>query len=318
MSRPGADARLGRLLAIVPWIAAHDGPLVSDVCARFGVGEAELVADLNLLFMCGVHPFTPDVLIDVQFADGRVWISMADYFRRPLRLNAEEALALASAASAFLAVPGADPGGALATALEKLQTVLGVELDDALDVELGPVSEGVLSTVRSAAGSRRKVEVDYYSFGRDGHSTRVVHPWSVYNTGGNWYMAGWCEMVRAERTFRVDRITRAALTGEGFEPPPRRLDDLPGVYHPQPHDSTVVLDLEPPAHWIAANYPNEGVEERPGGSLRVRLRVSERPWLERVLLRGGPHVQMVEGDSAAAPEAAARVLARYRSAAPAG
>ena len=63
MSREPADARLGRLLAIVPWVAAHDGPSIEEVCRRFGVEEKELVADLNLLFLCGIHPFTPDVLI---------------------------------------------------------------------------------------------------------------------------------------------------------------------------------------------------------------------------------------------------------------
>src|SRR5579872_3820006 len=68
MSREGADARLGRLLAIVPWIAAQDGPSLDEVSRRFGVAEKDLIADLNLLFLCGVHPFTPDVLIDVNIA----------------------------------------------------------------------------------------------------------------------------------------------------------------------------------------------------------------------------------------------------------
>ena len=122
MPRASAEDRLGRLLAIVPWVAAHDGPEVAEVCRRFGVREEELLEDLNLLFLCGIHPFTPDVLIDVDVADGRVWIRMADYFRRPLRLSPQEGLALVSAGTALLSVPGADPDGALATALAKLET----------------------------------------------------------------------------------------------------------------------------------------------------------------------------------------------------
>ena len=50
---------------------------------------------------------------------------MADYFRRPLRLSPQEGLALVSAGSALLSVPGADPDGALATALAKLETCSG-------------------------------------------------------------------------------------------------------------------------------------------------------------------------------------------------
>jgi hypothetical protein len=45
----------------------------------------------------------------------------------------------------------------------------------------------------------------------------------------------------------------------------------------------------------------------------VRLRVSARPWLERLLLRLGPDARVAEGDPGVAPQAAARVLARYRA-----
>jgi proteasome accessory factor C len=312
VSKEPAEVRLGRLLAIVPWIAARDGPTIEEVSRRFGVDEKDLLADLNLLFMCGVYPFTPDVLIEVDVADGRVWIRMADYFRRPLRLNPQEGLALASAASAFLAVPGADPEGALATALEKLQTVLGVGADEGLEVELGPVPEDVLDTVRRATDTSRKVDMDYYSFGRDGHSTRVIHPWRVFNAGGQWYVAGWCELARAERNFRVDRITRANLLDETFSPRAEAAARPPAVYSPAEDDPRIVLDLLPPVHWIAGEYPNDAVESLPGGVLRVTLSAGQRAWLERLLLRAGLYATVVEGDGSVGPEAAARLLRRYQ------
>ena len=316
MSREGADARLGRLLAVVPWIAAHDGPSLEEVCRRFSVTEKDLLADLNLLFMCGVHPFTPDVLIDVHVADGRVWISMADYFRRPLRLNAQEALALVSAGRTFLAFPDAGAGGALATALEKLDTVLGLASGEALDMALAQVDPGLMAALRGAVERGEKVRMDYYSYGRDQRSTRVVHPWRVFNQGGEWYLHAWCESVAAERHFRVDRIEAWQPTGETFEPPRRPAQEparAPAVYHPSPDDPVWVLDLDPPAHWIAEQYPNESVEEREGGVLRVRLRAGRNAWLERLLLRAGRHGRVVEGDATVGPDAAGRLLARYRA-----
>jgi proteasome accessory factor C len=319
VSREAADARLGRLLAIVPWIANHDGPTIEEVGRRFGVAEKDLLADLNLLFMCGVYPFTPDVLIDVNIADGRVWISMADYFRRPLRLNPQEALALVAAGRAFLAVPGADPDGALATALDKLQTVLAVEpgdaLDDGLEVELAAVPPGVLDALRAAVRDHEKVQIDYYSFGRDTYSTRTVHPWRVFNSEGQWYLAAWCERVSAERLFRLDRIVALDRTGEHFEAPadPARATRR-AIYEPGVDEPVWVLDLEPPAHWIAEQYPNDSVEVRRGDILRVRLRSRQTAWLERMLLRAGPHARVVEGDRALGSQAAARLLRRYQPA----
>jgi proteasome accessory factor C len=312
VARESAAERLGRLLAVVPWVAAHDGPPVAEVCRRFGVEEKTLLEDLNLLFMCGVYPFTPDVLIDVDVSEGRVWIRMADYFRRPLRLSPQEGLALVSAGSALLSVPGADPDGALATALAKVQNVLGVGAGDGVDIELAHVTPGVLQTVRQAVDHRQKLELEYYSFGRDGHSRRVVQPWRLFNANGQWYLSAWCERAVDQRLFRVDRISRAELLAQGFDLPAGASGGSTNVYHPAPEDPVVVLDLEPAAHWIAEQYPNEGVEVRPGSVLRVRLRASQPAWLARVLLRGGPDVRVVKGDASAGVDAAARLLVRYR------
>lgn len=307
--RPAAQERLGRLLAIVPWIAAHDGPPIAEICRRFGVTERELLGDLDLLFLCGVYPFTPDVLIEVDIADGRVWIRFADYFRRPLRLTPPEGLALMGAGVALLGVPGADPDGALARALAKLETVLGVGAGDAVGVELAPVTPGVLAVVQEAAARHQRVELDYYSFGRDDRGTRTVEPWRVFNTQGQWYLAGWCQQAEAERLFRVDRISGATVLDETFVPPAD--SPAPAVFHRSETDPVVVLDLATGARWIAEQYPNEGVVEQPDGQLRVKLRVSERAWLERLLLRAGPDATVVVGDPGVAERAAARVLERY-------
>jgi proteasome accessory factor C len=310
VTRTAAQDRLGRLLAIVPWIAAQDGPEITEVCRRFGITERELLADLDLLFLCGVYPFTPDVLIEVDIADGRVWIRFADYFRRPLRLTPPEGLALIGAGAALVRVPGADPDGALARALDKLATVLGVRADDAVAVELGPVKPEILELVQQAAALRHRVELDYYSFGRDERSTRIVEPWRVFNTQGQWYLAGYCQQAGGERLFRVDRISRVAVRDDQFDAPAE--PPAATVFHGDPDDEVVVLCLARGARWVAEQYPNEGVVEQPDGRLRVTLRVSERAWLERLLLRAGSDLSVVEGDPTTGPDAARRILTRYR------
>jgi proteasome accessory factor C len=237
---------------------------------------------------------------------------MADYFRRPLRLNPQEGLALVSAGSALLGMPGADPDGPLATALAKLEDVLGIGADDGLDVELARVTPAVLGTVRQAVETHRKVELDYYSFGRDGHSIRVVQPWRVFNASGQWYLSGWCERATGERLFRVDRISRAEILAATFDPPTGASPGPAALYHPRPEDPLVVLDLDPPAHWVAETYPHERAELVAPAVIRVALRSSQRPWLERLLLRAGPHARVVEGDGTLVSAAAGRLLARYR------
>lgn len=311
MPRVSAEARLHRLLALVPWVAGRDGPRIDEVCARFGCTEAELAADLDLLFVCGLHPYTPDMLIDVDVADGRVWIRYAEYFSGPLRLTPGEALALLVAGQAMLAAPGADPSGPLARGLDKVAATLGVDPRGAVDVTLGPAPAGVLETLSQAASDHRRVEIDYYSFGRDQWGQRTVDPFAVFSAGGQWYLSGHCHSVDDERLFRVDRI-RSVRALEASFTPPAAAPEL-SVFRPRPSDPRVSLEVGPSGHWLADQYPVEAVEDLGEGRLRVRLAVGQKAWLERLLLRLGPAATVVEGDAGTGRLAACRLLARYRA-----
>lgn len=310
MPKLSADERLQRLLALIPWVASRDGPRVDDVCARFGCTQAELVADLELLFLCGLHPYTPDMLIDVDIADGRVWIRYAEYFARPLRLTPAEGLALLAAGRTVLAVSRGDDGGPLERGLAKLAGAMGVDAGEAVEIELGPVAEDLLSTLRSAAAAGRQVEIDYYSFGRDERARRVIDPYGVFSAGGQWYVSGWCHRVDDERLFRVDRIATAMLLDSGFEP--RATPPELTAYRPDAADPRVTLDLDPSARWVVEQYPVEKVEEGDGGRLRVTLAASQPAWLERLLLRLGPRATVVGGDDGLVGDAARRLLRRYQ------
>src|SRR5437763_800941 len=83
-----------------------------------------------------------------------------------------------------------------------------------------------------AAGDRRQVELDYYSFGRDGWARRVVDPWTVFSAAGQWYVRGYCHLAEGERLFRVDRVRDAVVLDSGFEPPKKR--GANAVFSPRP------------------------------------------------------------------------------------
>lgn len=304
--RPQAAERLRRVLALVPYILRRGEASIAELSEAFGVAEEEIERDLQVLPFCGLPPYTPDRLIDVAVIDGHVSIRFAEYFERPLRLTASEGFALLAAGRALLEVPGADDGGPLATALDKLEAALGAR--EVVDVDMGAPS--LVDRLREAAEARERVEIDYYSFGRDAMTSRVVEPYSVVSLGGHWYLAAYCHQAGDDRLFRVDRVRDLRPTGETFEP---RAEGPPAdTFSPSPEDTRVTLDLPATAAWVVENYPVESVKER-RGRLRVELIVSERPWLERVLLRVGPSARVVAPEEwrGIAAEAARRVLARY-------
>jgi proteasome accessory factor C len=309
VTRPDAAVRLRRLLTIIPWIVDHQGSRLDDLASRFGLNVAELERDLELVPFCGLPPYTPDRLIDCEIVDGRVFLRFAEYFARPLRLTPAEGFALLAAGQALLAVPGADEKGSLASALGKLAGVLGG--GDGMAVELGTAR--YLDPLRAAAGHGERVEIDYYTFGRDEMTTRRIDPRAVFAAAGQWYVDAYCHRAQDDRLFRVDRVRGVRPTGEQFDAGPAGGGAGGGVFHPRPSDRRVKLLLNAEAGWVAESYPVESVEEMPDGRLRVVLVASERAWLERLLLRLGPAAEVVDPAEvrAEAAEAARRLLARY-------
>lgn len=309
------EVRLKRILAMVPWIVAHDGPTVEETCARFGCTPAELMRDIQLLYMCGLYPYTPDVLIEASVSDGRVYIEYAEYFSRPLRLTPGEGLGLVAAASTLLAAPGTDPNGPLARGLAKLAAALGGDdsaFDGTIDVELGATDPDTLVLLRDAAERQRQVRVRYYSFGRDDVDDRVIEPVSVFRSVGEWYVHAWCHRARDERTFRVDRIENAVLLDGTRTGPP--IAPSNALFVRSPESGSVVLALGQSVRWVAEQYPVQESVEMSDGRLRVRLGVSEFAWLDRLVLQLGSAAEVLEAPSGwrGAGPPAERVLSRYQ------
>ena len=319
--RRSAPDRVLRMLSIVPWIAAQDGPRVRDVCERFGIGRNQLLDDLNVIQFVGLPPYTPDMLIDVVFEGDRVWVRFADVFSRPLRLTPNQALGLVAAGAALVGA-GADAGGEaegppgpLATGLAKLAKMLDIAPDEALSIRLGPSRPEILDTLRAAVTEQRRVRLDYFTYSRDARTVREVDPYRVFAADGAWYMFGHCHSARGERLFRVDRVAAVTPLEVTFTRP-EGADEAPAsLLAVAPGTPRVTLELPPDARWVVDTYPVERVVELERGRVEVRLAVASRAWLERLLLRLGPEAVVVDATDPAlrhtVRDAARRVLARY-------
>jgi proteasome accessory factor C len=171
----------------------------------------------------------------------------------------------------------------------------------------------VLEVLRTAVRERRRVHLDYYSYGRDTRTERDVDPYLVQAEDGSLYLLAHCHLARAERRFRVDRIAAAALLDETFEP--REGDLGPGLFQPDVDDPRVVLHLAPEASWVVDTYPVEAVEPADDGGQVVTMAISAEPWFARLLLNLGPQARILDAPEelrGAAGRAAERILARYR------
>jgi len=314
---PGSKAteRLRRLLVLIPYVAQHQGTSLTELAELFAASEKELRDDLNLLFLTGLPPYGPGDLIDVDVEDGRVWITMADYFSRPVRLTRPEALSVYLRGKALLAAVGASEAPALASALAKLEEGFGTdtlgELAGRVEAEEGDAPEAVAG-VREAVKTRERIEIEYYSASRDVTSVRRIDPEEVFSAIGQWYVAAWDETADAERLFRADRIRHLRTTGEHFEQRGLTGAGRP-LYTRSAGDIEVRLLLRPGARWVAEYYETETTIER-DGSLEVVLPTSQLAWAGKLVVRLGNEVEVLEPPELrdVARDLAERTLEHYR------
>ena len=202
-----ATERLRRMLAIVPWVAAQPGgATIDEICSRFDLDREQLQECLDTAFMVGLHPYTPDALIDVIIDADRVQLRLPDFFTRPLKLTAEQTLALMAAGRSLLNVPGVDPDGPLSRGLAKLSAPVAGDANALVEVDLGPVPDELVPMLQAAIAQRRAVAFDYYSYGRDELTSRHVDPWRLEAQKGQWYLEAWCHTSDDLRIFRLDRV----------------------------------------------------------------------------------------------------------------
>jgi proteasome accessory factor C len=289
------DERLPRLLALVPYLQARPGIAVAQAATDFGVSEVQLRKDLTLLWMCGLPGHGPGDLIDLSFEGDAVSVIFDAGMSRPLRLTAEEALALVVALRTLAETAGVPDSDAIQRALAKVEAAAGGDVDDStVTVELDH-TQRLLPLLQRGIDNGRALRLRYYSASRDETGDRTVDPLRVFEADGRTYLEAWCRHAEGMRVFRLDRIEDASLLDELAAVPagiqPRDLSE--GVFHPASEHLLVELRLSRAYAWVADYYATEEVREEDEGRLRVSLRVADPGWVRTLVLGSAGQVEVL-------------------------
>ncbi|MGH2386213.1 MAG: helix-turn-helix transcriptional regulator [Candidatus Limnocylindria bacterium] len=209
--------RADRLVAALLVLQARGRVTAAELAAELEVSMKTARRDLEALAMAGIPVFA-------QVGRGGGWSLLGGARTDLSGLTAEEVRALF-----LLAGPAAPVAPEAKAALRKLVQALpepfraraaaaasAIVIDPARwgrDADPPPLH---LALLERAVLDSVRVELAYES--RDGHvSTREVDPLGLARKGVAWYLVAGTDA--GVRTFRVDRITRAAVTGEPSERP---------------------------------------------------------------------------------------------------
>jgi predicted DNA-binding transcriptional regulator YafY len=211
--------RADRLVAALLVLQRRGRITAADLAGELEVSVATARRDLESLSAAGI-PVYP------QAGRNGGWQLLGGARTDLSGLTADEARALF-----VLAGPATTAAPAVKSALRKLVRALPEPLRDSADAAAAAVVIDTrrwgdvgrrqrptgLELLEAAVIDRAAVELDYRD--RSGAtSARIVHPLGLADKSGSWYlMAG---TTAGLRTFRVDRVVSAQLTGEHFERPP--------------------------------------------------------------------------------------------------
>jgi proteasome accessory factor C len=305
--------RLRRVLFLVPYAVRHSGIPVKDLARRCGCTEKELLEDLDFLLGVGSPPFAPDDFLDLYVEGDRVYVALHQSFSRPPRFTESEAAALAAAARAL-------GGEGRERALKALRDSVPRDRRASFDELVGriyagapPAKDSVLGRLQRAIADRRAVSLAYHSASRAAETDRVVHPYTLAQRFGHWYLYGHDPARGKALAFRLDRVRECAVTDERFDPPGDAELARARLFSEAEGDPPRVRVAPPAVAWAVARPGVRLVKRTEKGGAVVELQGASAEWATRFALSLGGDAEVIAPPAARRhfSEAVRRTLARY-------
>ncbi|HUN77758.1 MAG TPA: WYL domain-containing protein [Solirubrobacteraceae bacterium] len=275
---------------------------LQEVREQLQVSEEELREDIDVLNVVNFGGGSYVLYAEILEEEGQIEVDpepYSDNFDRPARLLPVEAKALIAAIDL---IGEHIPEGSLSSAREKIVKALGSDpMEQGLQVAHGRGGDDpdVAREISRAIVGQRLVELDYYKENEDEFSLRRVEPYALVNGREGWYVASFDPEKGQMRHFRLDRIRRAEVTEERFEPraevdPAAEVDGWMRTGEVR-SSRTARLWISPErARW--ARESRRVVHENDDGSVLVEQSFAGVGWLVREVLKEAGDAAVVAPD----------------------
>jgi proteasome accessory factor C len=335
--RTTAEARLERILYLLPLAARKNGARLDDLARALQTTVQQLVSDINeVAGRAYYHRAGSGDEFQIMIETDRVTVHTTGEFQRPVRLSGLEALALGLG----LRVLAGETEGTRRTELLGLATRLERSLTapvqaiarsattrevlheaapyappapppvDEFEIDVG--EDRHFSLLADAAREKRSLRIQYLKPGST-PAWRTIEPYRLAYANGSWYVLGRDAELDQIRIFRADRILDAEILDVDFLVPHdfdarAYVRDDGRVFQKQDHTRAVVRYSPRVARWITERT---NVEPDADGCVVVEHEVGDADWLVRHVLQYGPEAEVISPDSLRADTRAAaeRVLA---------
>ncbi len=300
-----ADERLQRLLMAFPLMADEPGLSIKDIAARIGCEPKELTKDFASLERYDVPAGWVDT-VQVYIDTAGQASMQSSHFKRPQKLNRPEMLALDLGLGMLQRELPMDERAVVTRTRQALKAITvrrassvseGAKREDIVLAEGAPEPELVVLGVLQTAFEQHRVVVMHYQRPDESQpSARRVRPYALVRADANVYLVGHCERAEALRVFRLDRVTAATITTDGYDVPAdfavAQVLQSGGVFKKDDgKDDTLVVRYSPQvARWIAERT---GQAIAADGTIEVSYPLADEAWAVRHVMQYGPDAVVV-------------------------
>lgn len=210
--------RLSRLTAILIQLQTKRLLTATELADKFSVSIRTIYRDIKALEQAGVPVLTEE---------GKGYTLMQGYKIPPVMFTESQANALILAEQLVLQNKDASFVKDYMEAIDKIKAVLGYNVRDKANLlaERTRFDQNInsernsnnLSELQFALTNFNLTQIEYTNeAGKT--STRLIEPFALLSTQGNWLLVAWCRMRNEFRYFRLDRIKKLQLLDEKFTP----------------------------------------------------------------------------------------------------
>lgn len=210
--------RLSRLTQIVTQLQSNKLVTAKTLAEKYQVSVRTIYRDIRTLENSG---------IPIVVEEGRGYSLMQGYSLPPVMFTEGEANALVTAEHIINKNKDRSLVENYENAITKIKSVLKHSQKEKIDflnnriqyreqVENKNTSKYLMS-VQMCITNFQLISVQYKSL-ENNVTNRIIEPFAIYNTQGNWLLIAFCRLRKDYRSFRIDLIQNIIVQNEKFEP----------------------------------------------------------------------------------------------------
>lgn len=296
-----AAEQLDRLLRLLPKLEARGPQPVAALAEELGVSEQTLRKDIET-FVRREHPEPAGYMeaVTVTMDGDMVSLERAGYFRRPMALTSNEAIALDLSLALLVSEYPASERERLDAARKKLARIRVDARDPkeiAVAVRIGQVdleARRFRAALEACIEGRQLANIQYHKPSDAAAAARVVGPLGLVCVRGVWYLFATNGAGGPVRQFRLDRVRGVEGLEERFTPPADF--DLEAILRDgRPFASEVQERVSirysgRAARWVVED---EGGALDPDGRIVREYPLGDPDWAVRQVLRWGGDAELL-------------------------